>query len=164
MFWMLGKLGKKCRIYNDEKVFHTKKETIDGIKMLFVERNYDPASNKLPNTFTSFSISPIEQPYKYPDSVEHILEFLTPCLLFNINKNSLDSTLVKKCIKNVLVSDNNSNIFNSSNKARTFSNSHLYEEDPKLKRNMQIRSLELIIRMLFTSCLIEGNKSKKFDV
>jgi len=161
---MLGKLGKKCRIYNDEKVFHTKKETIDGIKMIFVERNYDPASNKLPNTFTSFSISPIEQPYKYPDSVEHILEFLTPCLLFNINKNSLDSTLVKKCIKNVLVNDNNSNIFNSSNKARTFSNSHLYEEDPKLKRNMQIRSLELIIRMLFTSCLIEGNKSKKFDI
>lgn len=151
MFWMLGKLGKKCRIYNDEKVFHTKKETIDGIKMLFMERNYDPTSNVLPNTFTSFSISPIEEPFKYPNSVEHILEFLTPCLLFNINQNSLDIDLVKKCIKNVLVSDNNSKIFSSSNKERTFPHSNLYDEDPKMKRNMQIRSLELILRMLFTS-------------
>ena len=76
MFWILGKLGKKCRIYNDMKVFEYKKETINGIKMLFVERDFEEGKGK--NVFTSFSISPIGQPYNYPDSVEHILEFLTP--------------------------------------------------------------------------------------
>ena len=67
---------------------------------------------------------------------------------------------MKKCIKNVLEEKDNSKIFHSSNKPRKYSNSDLYDEDPKLKRNMQIRSLELIIRMLFASCLIESKKSK----
>ena len=148
VFWLISKLGRKCRIYNDEKIFHTKEETMNGIKMLFTERNYDPSSSILPNTFVSFSISQIDQPYKYPESVEHFLEFLTPCILFNINKDSMDKSLVKKCIKNVLVSDNNKDIFDCSNKKREYPNSHLYEEDPKLSRSRQIRSFELIIRML----------------
>lgn len=78
IFWLISKLGPKCRIYNDDKIFITKDAGMDGMKILFTEREYDPSSFKTPNTFTSFSIPQIEQPYKYSDSTEQIMEFLTP--------------------------------------------------------------------------------------
>jgi len=80
-------------------------------------------------------------------------------MLFYINKNSLDTVLVKKCIKNLLTNDENSNIFDDSNKDRIYPNQHLYDEDPKIHRNKQIWSLEFIIRLLFSACLFD-RKSK----
>jgi hypothetical protein len=83
-------------------------------------------------------------------------------MLFFINdRNSLDSNLVKRCIKNVLVSESNEDLFNSCNQQREYPNSHLYEEDPKISKNKQTRSFEVVIRMLFTAGLINGN-SKYF--
>lgn len=79
-------------------------------------------------------------------------------MLFFINeKNSLDSELVKKCIKNVLVSDTNEELFNACNKQRIYPNSHLYDEDPRISKNKQTRSFEIVIRILFAAGLINGN-------
>jgi hypothetical protein len=79
-------------------------------------------------------------------------------MLFFINeKNSLDSDLVKRCIKNVLVSDSNEELFNGCNQQRVYANSHLYEEDPKISKNKQTRSFEVVIRMLFAAGLVNGS-------
>lgn len=156
MYWLLSKLNPKIRIYNDDKTFQLKEDSLNGMKIMFVERDYDPESGVPPNTFTSFSIPQMDQPYKIQESLEHIMEFLTPCLLFCVNKNSMDSELVKRCIKNVLDSDTNADIFNSRNMDREYKDSHLYEEDPKIPRTKQLRSFDIIIRMLFAACLVNG--------
>jgi hypothetical protein len=163
MYWLLSKLNPKIRIYNDDKNFQIKEDTMNGMKIMFIERDYDPECGRPPNTFTSFSIPQMEQPYKVQDSLEHIMEFLTPCLLFCINKNSMDSDLVKRCIKNVLESKSNSDIFFSKNPVREYANSHLYDEDPKIPRAKQLRSFDIIIRMLFAACLVSGKKHEKMQ-
>lgn len=161
---MISKLGPKCRIYNDDKIFRTKEDTVNGMKIMFLEKNFDSSKAKSQNTFISFSIPLIslnEHPYKYQECVEQIMEFMMPCMLFCINPNSIDSDLVKKCIKNVLVSESNADIFDNLNKPRVYPFAELYDEDPKISRSRQIRSFELIIRMLFASCLIPSEKFEK---
>lgn len=156
---MISKLGPKCRIYNDDKIFNVKEDSVNGMKIMFREKDFDGSSSRSQFTYTNFSIPQVEQSYKYMDYVEQTLEFLMPCVLFSVNSNSMDPDLVKRCIKNVLVSESNAELFNESNAIRKYPHSELYDEDPKIHRNRQIRSFELIIRMLFAACLM-GGKSK----
>jgi hypothetical protein len=78
IFWLISKLGPKCRIYNDDKIFHMKEDTINRMKVMFVEKNYDPSCGRPPNTYTSYCIPQNEQTYKHEDYVEQIMELLMP--------------------------------------------------------------------------------------
>lgn len=62
----------------------------------------------------------------------------------------MDTQLVKKCIKNVLVNPTNEEIFNDVNKPRVYPDgvSYYTNEDPKTFRHKQIRSIEVILRMM----------------
>jgi len=62
----------------------------------------------------------------------------------------MDTQLVKNCIKNVLTSPTNEEIFNDVNKPRVYPNdvSYYTNEDPKTFRQKQIRSIEVILRMM----------------
>ena len=104
------------------------------MKIMFKEKDFDASLSKIQHTFTSFSIPQIEHPYKYQEWVEQIMEFMMPWMLFWVNPNSLDSALVKKCIKNILVSSTNADVFNNTNQERKYPNSELYDDDPKITR------------------------------
>jgi hypothetical protein len=72
----------------------------------------------------------------------------------------MDTDLVKRCIKNVLESDSNSEIFcdwNSPKDPKLISNK-LLSLDSKIYKSKHIRSFELILRMIFAACLIKDKK------
>ena len=175
IFWIISKLGPKARIYNDDKIIHTKEDTWNWLKIVFKDKNSGDRSSKFWNTYTlsldhilgtnGISNLDIDQPHKYLEHFETIMEFFIPWLLFSINPNSMDTKLVKNCIKNVLTSPTNEEIFNDVNKPRVYPNdvSYYTNEDPKTFRQKQIRSIEVILRMMIAGWFID-DKSKFYKL
>mmetsp|Transcript_42636 Transcript_42636/g.49874 ORF Transcript_42636/g.49874 Transcript_42636/m.49874 type:complete len:299 (-) Transcript_42636:1471-2367(-) len=163
IFWLISKLGPKCRIYNDDKIIHTKEDTCNGLKIIFKDKITDENSLRKQNVYVLSVDHILEQPHKYVDHFELTMEFFIPCLLFSINPRSMDLPLVRKCIQNVLESPTNEAIFNETNMARTYPNNSGYytNEDPKTFRSKQLRSFEMILRMMFAGCSIDDKKFEK---
>ena len=72
----------------------------------------------------------------------------------------MDIDLVKRCIKNACISTTNEEIFGISNQHRipVETDIRLCQEDSKICRNKQIKSFEMILRMIFAACWMGDRK------
>jgi hypothetical protein len=160
IFWLISKLGSKCRLYNyNENAIKNKTNSGDGCKIIFYSDKFGSRGAKTNNIY-SIGVDHIlcnlfstifENPSKYAEYLKITMEFLSPCILFFVNPQSMDVGLVKKCIKNVLLEKSNENIFNDANAKRI-----KHSEDSKIHRSKQIRAFELTLRMIFAACSIES--------
>ena len=169
--WIISKLGPKTRIYNDDRIIHTKEDTWNCLKIIFKDKQPSNKNSKFCNTYTlsldhilgneTWFYFTLDQPHKYLEHFETIMEFFIPWLLFSINPNSMDTELVKSCIKNVLTSPTNENIFCEVNNSRVYAEgvSYYTDEDPKKFRQKQIRSIEVILRMMIAGCFIDDRSN-----
>ena len=96
IFWLISKLGPKCRVYNDEKVTHFKNDIGNSMKIFFRDKDYDSDYPEDSHIYSLDAQDIIEQNYNNVDQLDKTINFLEPCVMFYINKNSMDIDLVKR--------------------------------------------------------------------
>jgi hypothetical protein len=77
LFWLISKLGPKCRIYNEEKVSRNNNENGNGMKIIFKDKDYDPENPERCNVYSLGVEHILEHPYKVAEYLEITMEFLT---------------------------------------------------------------------------------------